>query len=431
MTKFKITHIEAFEIIDNRAMPTVRTCVCVDHTSRGWADVPCGSSTGSFEAKELRDGGNRYRGLGVTHAINSIHEKILPVLKGRSALNQRELDQAMCELDGTQNKSALGANAILGVSLAAAKAASIAAGKPLYRLLNPAGKVLPVPQACLINGGMHAGNELDIQEYCVMPVDAGSFAQAVRILSEIFMTLRDLLYAKIGSQAVNSSEDGGFAPPLQSSAQAMEILESAVSKAGYEGQVLYGLDLAATGYYDHQTETYAFEKAVYDRQQFITYLTSLVEQFPLIVSLEDPLMEADFAGFSQITSALPKKMIIGDDLFATNIKRIRKGIDRKAGNATLCKINQIGTLTETMDAAEFACRHGFSVVVSERSGETEDSILADICVALNAGLLKTGGLRGSDRGAKYNRLIEIERELGVQAHYAGRDYADPSIETSN
>ncbi len=425
MSKNKITHIEAYEIIDNRAMPTIRTGVCVDDTHWGWADVPCGSSTGSFEAKEIRDGDIRYRGLGVSHAIHTIQTEIFPTIRGRSALDQVGLDQSLCALDGTSDKSTLGANAILGVSLATAKAAAVAAGIPLFRFLNPAGCILPVPQACLINGGMHAGNELDIQEYCVMPVDAGSFSEAVRILSEIFMALRDLLYEKIGPQGVNSSEDGGFAPPLQSSAQAMEILEIAVAKAGYEGHVLYGLDLASTGYFDTQSKTYTFEKSVYDRQQFIVYLKSLVDQFPLIVSLEDPLMENDFEGFAHMTQALPNKMIIGDDLFATNIKRIHKGIEQKAGNATLCKINQIGTLTEAMDAAKYARRHDFSVVVSERSGETEDSILADICVALNAGLLKTGGMRGSDRGAKYNRLIEIERELGVEARYAGRDYADP------
>jgi enolase len=425
MSKNIITQIEAYEIIDNRAMPTIRTGVCVDNKHWGWADVPCGSSTGSFEAKERRDGETRYRGLGVTQAIDSIYEKILPSIRGRSTLDQGGLDQVLCDLDGTPDKSKLGANAILGVSLASAKAAAVAAGLPLYQHLNPAGRILPVPQACLINGGMHAGNDLDIQEYCVMPVDAGSFAEAVRILSEIFMALRDLLYDKIGPQGVNSSEDGGFAPPLPSSAQAMETLENAVAKAGYEGQVLYGLDLAATGYYDQQTKTYAFEKSVYGRQELIAYLESLVDQFPLIVSIEDPLMEDDFTGFRQITHALPTKMIIGDDLFATNINRIRQGIDQKAGNATLCKINQIGTLTEAMDAARFSRQHGFSVVVSERSGETEDSILADICVALNAGLLKTGGMRGSDRGAKYNRLIEIERQLGAQAYYAGRDYADP------
>ena len=260
-----------------------------------------------------------------------------------------------------------------------------------------------------------------------MPVDAGSFTEAVRILSESFMALRDLLYDQIGPQGVNSSEDGGFAPPLQSSVQAMEMLEAAVARAGYAGQVLYGLDLASTGYFDPQTQTYAFEKSVYDRRQFIAYLKFLVNQFPLIVSLEDPLMEDDFDGFRLITEAMPDKLIIGDDLFATNIKRIRQGVDQNAANATLNKINQIGTLTETMDASKYARRHGFSVVVSERSGETEDTILADICVALDAGLLKTGGMRGSDRGAKYNRLIEIERDLGARAHYAGRDYANPGI----
>jgi len=428
MSKNIITQIEAYEIIDNRAMPTIRTGVCVDDTYWGWADVPCGSSTGSFEAKEVRDGGSRYRGLGVTRAIKTIHEKIFPTIRGRNVLDQGGLDQILCTLDSTPDKSALGANAILGVSLASAKAAAEAAGLPLYQHLNSASRILPVPQACLINGGMHAGNDLDIQEYCVMPVDAGSFTESVQILSEIFMALRELLYDKIGPQGVNSSEDGGFAPPLQSSVQAMEILERAVSKAGYEGQVRYGLDLASTGYFDPHTLTYAFEKSVYDRQQFISYLKSLVDQFPLIVSLEDPLMEDDFTGFSQITQELPDKMIIGDDLFATNTERIRRGIDQNAANAILCKINQIGTLTEAMDASRYARQHGFAVVASERSGETEDSILADICVALNAGLLKTGGMRGSDRGAKYNRLIEIERDLGNHARYAGRDYANPPLE---
>jgi enolase len=418
----KITQVEAYEIIDNRAMPTVRTRVCVDNIHWGWADVPCGSSTGSFEAKELRDGNHRYRGKGVCQAIENIIRKILPLLSGMPVADQRALDGAMLDLDGTADKSNLGANAILGVSLAAAKAAAISQGLPLYSHLNPAGQVLPVPQACLINGGMHAGNELDIQEYCVMPVDAGSFTEAVRTLSEIFMSLRDVLYETIGPSAVNSSEDGGFAPPLRNSDQAMEVLEAAVAEAGYSGQVVYGLDLAATGFFNRENEQYTFEGEIFTRRQFIDHLKLLVRKFPLIVSLEDPLMENDYEGFSWITAEMPGTMIIGDDLFATNKKRIQEGVEKKAANATLCKINQIGTLTEAIDAANFARSQGFSVVVSERSGETEDSVLADISVALNAGLLKTGGMRGSDRGAKYNRLIEIERELGKTARYAGRDY---------
>ena len=425
MTLSKITNIEAYEIIDNRAMPTIRTGVCVDRNHWGWADVPCGSSTGSFEAKEIRDGDPRYRGKGVRRAIENITKRILPVLSGIPVADQRALDDAMLGLDGTPDKSNLGANAILGVSLAAAKAAAVTKGLPLYCHLNPAGKVLPVPQACLINGGLHAGNELDIQEYCVMPVDAGSFARAVRMLSEIFMALRDVLYTRLGPSAVNSSEDGGFAPPLTSSHQAMEMLEAAVAQAGYTGKVLYGLDLAATGFYLPEKKQYMFEQETYTPNQFIAYLKSLVKDFPLIVSIEDPLMESDFEGFSRITTEMPDTMIIGDDLFATNRKRIQQGVRQKAGNAILCKINQIGTLTEAMDAAIFAREQGFSVVVSERSGETEDSILADISVALNTGLLKTGGMRGSDRGAKYNRLIEIERELGKVARYAGREYPFP------
>ncbi len=403
-------------------MPTIRTCVCVEGLLWGWADVPCGSSTGSFEAKELRDGDRRYRGKGVRKAIENIEKNIAPALTGMSAADQRMLDNTMLGLDGTKDKSNFGANAILGVSLAAAKAAAMSLNLPLFRYLNPNGHLLPVPQASLLNGGLHAGNELDVQEYCVMPVDAGSFAEAVRMLSEIFMSLRDVLYKRIGPSAVNSSEDGGFAPPLQTSDQAMEILEAAVAGAGYAGQVVYGLDMAATGYFNRKKGHYTFEKEIYTREQFIDHLKSLVRRFPLIVSLEDPLAEDDFEGFSAITAEMPGTMIIGDDLFATNRQRIQEGIEKKAANATLCKINQIGTLTEAMDAANFAREQGFAVVVSERSGETEDSILSDISVALNAGLLKTGGMRGSDRGSKYNRLIEIERELGRDARYAGRDY---------
>ena len=279
MLKRIITAIKAIEILDNRATPTVRTGVCVDDLYWGWADVPSGSSTGSYEARELRDGDERYRGKGVKKAIENIETAIAPKLKGMSVCDQRALDQVMLELDGTSDKSNLGANAILGVSLASAKAASTSLKLPLYRYLNCFSHVLPVPQACLINGGIHAGNHLDIQEYCVMPVGANSFSEAVRMLSEIFEELKALLNEKIGPEAINTSEDGGFAPPLDASDQALEFLHNAVELAGYAGKVVYGLDLAATGFFNLEKKRYGFEGDVYSRQEMIQHWKNLVKRF--------------------------------------------------------------------------------------------------------------------------------------------------------
>jgi len=423
-----ITAVKAIEIIDNRAMPTVRAYACVDNAHWGWADVPCGSSTGSYEARELRDGGRRYHGKGVRRAIENIHAFLAPGLQGLGAADQHAIDNAMLEMDGTRDKSRLGANAILGVSLAVARAAALAAGKPLFHHLNRQGSVLPVPQACLINGGMHAGNDLDIQEYCVMPVGADSFSQAVRMLSEIFMVLKDQLESKLGRSAINSSEDGGFAPPFDTSEQALDVLLEAVAAAGYGDSVVLGLDLAATGFFEPASGQYTFEGRSLSPQEMREYVENLVKQFPAVVSIEDPLMEDDFDGFARLTEVLPDVMVIGDDIFATNKGRIEQGYAAKAANAVLCKVNQIGTLSEAMDTAQFAREKGYGVVVSERSGETEDAILADISVALNAGLFKTGGMRGSDRGAKYNRFMEIELELGRDACYAGRDFRAPDLQ---
>lgn len=425
MKQHPITEIKAIEIIDNRAVPTVRAYVCVDHTHWGWADVPCGSSTGSYEARELRDGGRRYHGQGVLKALENIRTVIAPALKGMPAADQHSVDQAMLALDGTPDKSNLGANAILGVSLAAARAAAGAAGQPLFSQLNCRGRVLPVPQACLVNGGMHAGNKLDIQEYCVMPVGADSFSRAVRMLSEIFMVLKDRLEQKIGPSAINSSEDGGFAPPLDSSDQVLDLLLEAVAGAGYQNEVVLGLDVAANSFFDPVSGHYRFEGRSLSAQEMASTVENLVKRFPAVASIEDPLMEDDFSGWARLTRAMPGTMVIGDDIFATNQARIRQGYQAKAANAVLCKVNQIGTLSEAMETARFARKKGFSVVVSERSGETEDAILADISVALNAGLFKTGGMRGSDRGAKYNRFMEIELELGREARYAGRNFGNP------
>ena len=422
MTEYALTDIKAYEIIDNRGMPTIRVAACVDDYHWGRADVPCGSSTGSYEAVEIRDGGNRYRGKGVRKAIQNIDELILPRLQGRDATRQREIDFLMLELDGTDNKSNLGGNAILGVSLAVARAAANARGITLYKYLNTDANVLPVPQACLLNGGVHSGNDLDIQEFCIMPSGADTFTDSVQILCETFYHLKDVLLERLGKTATNSSEDGGFAPPIGSTRQAMDFLMEAVQRSGYEDLVVYGLDFAATGYYDPDKNAYYFEGLLKSQHEMITFIEQLLTEYPSIVSIEDPLHEDDLEGLKILTDEFSDRLIIGDDVFATNKARIQKGLEQGAANATLCKVNQIGTLTEAAETVEFARKNNFAVVMSERSGETEDSILSDISVAFNAGLFKTGGIRGSDRGANYNRFIEIEQELGASAVYAGEGY---------
>ena len=427
MSENTLSDIKAYEIIDNRGMPTIRVAVCIDNQFWGRADVPSGSSTGSYEAMELRDADARYRGKGVLKAIQNIHDIILPELRGKDAGNQHAIDRLMLELDGTENKSNLGGNAILGVSLAVAQAAANACGKTLYKYLNADARVLPVPQACLLNGGVHAGNDLDIQEFCVMPTGARTFAESVQILCETFYSLKDILLDKLGKSATNSGEDGGFAPPISSTRQAMDFLCEAIQRCGYTDKVVYGLDFAASGYYHPEKGTYAFEGSQKTQGEMITFIKELLTEYPSIVSIEDPLHENDLKGMQILTDTFSQHLIIGDDMFATNIKRIQKGLEHGAGNATLCKVNQIGTLTEASETVDFARRNNYAVVMSERSGETEDSVLSDISVAFNAGLFKTGGIRGSDRGANYNRFIEIERELGPSADYAGTRYGKVTI----
>ena len=422
MNRHCITGIKTLEIMDNRGNPTIRTYVTVDECFTGIADVPSGSSTGSFEAKEIRDGGNRYNGMGVRTAINHINTEITPALTGLAPTNQRAIDRIMIDLDGTPDKSRLGGNAILGVSLAVAKAAALALGLPLYRYLNSGAHVLPVPQACLLNGGLHAGNDLDIQEYCVMPVGADSFTHGVQMLSEIFKSLYEILLARMGKTATNSSEDGGFAPPLSSSFEAMEILEQAADRAGYADKVCYALDMAASGLWDPDKKVYQFEGKSRTTEEMIQWTQELTRAYPKIVSIEDPLDEKDYSGWTEFTRQFKDRLVVGDDIFATNPGRIRKGVEEQLANAVLCKVNQIGTVTEACDAALMARANGFPVVMSVRSGETEDAVLSDISVALNAGLFKTGGIRGSDRGTNYNRFIEIEDELGPLAVYAGHHY---------
>jgi enolase len=427
MSDYTLSDIKAYEIIDNRGMPTIRVAVWINNQFRGHADVPSGSSTGSYEALEMRDGGARYRGKGVLKAIHNIHDIILPELRGMDAGNQRAIDTRMLELDGTENKSNLGGNAILGVSLAVARATANVCGKPLYKYLNADAHVLPVPQACLLNGGVHAGNDLDIQEFCVMPTGARTFAESVQILCETFYNLKDILLEKLGKSATNSGEDGGFAPPITSTRQAMDFLCEAVKHSGNSDKVVYGLDFAASGYYHPDSGTYMFEGSQKTQDEMIAFIKALLAEYPSIVSIEDPLHENDLNGMRLLTDQFSERLIIGDDMFATNIKRIQKGLEQGAANATLCKVNQIGTLTEASETVDFARRNNFAVVMSERSGETEDSILSDISVAFNTGLFKTGGIRGSDRGANYNRFMEIEHELGPAAVYAGTRYGEVTI----
>ena len=422
MNRFEISMIKAHEIIDNRGTPTIRAHVCVSDEFWGRADVPCGSSTGTYEAVELRDGDSRYRGKGVKKAIQNIEEIIYPRLRGMDATRQREIDYAMMALDGTDDKSKLGANAILGVSLAVAKAAAAACRLPLYKYLNANAYILPVPQACMINGGIHAGNDLEFQEFCVMPVGAESFTEAVRMLCEINLSLGDILIETFGKGATNAGEDGGYAPPATSAAEAMSVLTQAVRHAGYTDQVVYGVDVAATHFFKKQSETYLLSGSDKNQKEMIGLLKGLVSEYPAIVSLEDPLHEDDFEGTCEITEMLEDILIIGDDFFTTNINRLRRGVEKKAANAILWKVNQIGSLTEALDVAAYARDHQYAVVVSERSGETEDDILSDITVALNTGVIKTGGMRGSDRGSNYNRFMEIEEDLGGAAVYAGRNY---------
>jgi enolase len=427
MDTYTITDIKSREIIDNRGMPTIRVYVCVGSEHWGSADVPCGSSTGSYEAVEVRDGEARFRGKGVRKAIQNIHQIIAPKLTGAEATRQQEIDDVLIDLDGTPNKSKLGGNAILGVSLAVARAAAKVSRKPLYQYINRDARVLPVPQACLINGGLHAGNDLDIQEFCLMPSGAETFAEAVQILCETFMNLKDILQKKIGKEATNSSEDGGFAPPISSTRQALDYLHEAAERSGFANRVAYALDFAATGFYNAQKQTYSFEGAEKNRAAMIDFICRLIDEYPLIAAIEDPLDENDLQGMSALTAKLRNTLIIGDDMFATNIHRIQQGISQKAANAILCKVNQIGTLSEAAAAVRFARQHHYAVVMSERSGETEDDILSDISVAFNAGLFKTGGIRGSDRGSKYNRFMEIEEALGTAAIYAGNRYRETII----
>ncbi|RLF78314.1 phosphopyruvate hydratase [Thermococci archaeon] len=426
---FEITGIVAREILDSRGNPTIEVDVYTP-VAMGRAAVPSGASTGIHEALELRDGGGRYHGKGVKRAVENVNKIIAPELIGMDVTLQRDIDMLMLELDGSENKSNLGANAILGVSLAVAKAAANTLGIPLYRYLGGVNAyVLPVPMSNVINGGAHAGNDLDFQEFMIMPVGAKSFREAIQMVSETYHTLKKILMEKYGKLAVNVGDEGGFAPPMKEVTEPLDALVKAIEETGYKvgDEIAFALDVASSEFYEEEKNVYVVGGKEYTREELVDLYKELISTYP-IVSIEDPVQEEDFEGFAMVTKELGKRVqLVGDDIFVTNVKRLKKGIEMGAGNALLLKVNQIGTLSEAIDAAYLAFRAGYGVVVSHRSGETEDSTIADIAVALNAGQIKTGAPARSDRNAKYNQLLRIEEELEGIAYYPGKKFRNPLL----
>jgi len=413
----EIREVRAREVLDCRGLPTVQVDVILADGSAGRADVPAGRSTGAHEATEIRDGGSRYGGYGVRRAVANVTDVIGPAVVGRPADQQRELDRLLVDLDGTADKSALGANAILGVSLAAARAAAASAALPLYRYLSSDGHVLPVPLVNLINGGLHAAGRLEFQEFIVVPTGAESFGEALAESSEVNLALAGVLTARYGRGALALGDEGGYVPPVADPREALELLHLGVEKAGYAGRFRYGLDCAATHFYDPEDGSYQLAGRRLRRDELLALYLELVADLG-VVTIEDPFAEDDFESFALLTAEAGIQ-IVGDDLFVTNPARLRQGIEQGAANALLWKVNQIGTLSEARDAASIATSHGYGVCVSERSGETEDPIIADLVVALNAGQIKTGAPVRGERTAKYNRLLQIEEELGGAASYPG------------
>ena len=413
-----IEFVDARQILDSRGNPTVEVQVVLDDGSEGRAAVPSGASTGAFEAAELRDGGASYSGKSVLKAVENVVEQIAPEVLGMEADEQRLLDQAMIELDGTDNKSKLGANAILGVSLAVAHAAADCAGLPLYRYLGgPTANLLPVPMMNILNGGAHADSNVDVQEFMIAPIGASSFAEALEMGAGVYHALKSVL--KERGLSTGLGDEGGFAPNLDSNAEALDLIEVAIKKAGYEPgkDVALALDVAASEFYEDGK--YRFEGGLKSSAEMIEYYEKLVANYPL-VSIEDPLNEDDWDGWSAITKVLGDKVqLVGDDLFVTNTERLAKGIKLGAANALLVKVNQIGSLTETIDAVDLAHRNGYRTMMSHRSGETEDVTIADLAVALGCGQIKSGAPARSERVAKYNQLLRIEEDLDEAARYAG------------
>ena len=418
----KITEVHAREILDSRGNPTIEVEVCLEDGSVGRAAVPSGASTGAHEAVELRDDDkNRYLGKGVTKAVDNVNDVIAEALIGLEATRQVEIDEMLIRLDGTPNKGKLGANAILGVSMAVAKAAAASVGLPLYLYLGGVyAQELPVPMMNILNGGQHADNNVDIQEFMIMPVGAASFSEALRMNAEIYHGLKALLNAK--GLGTGLGDEGGFAPNLKSNEEAIEVILEAVKKAGYKPgeDIMIALDVAASEFYKDGKYQMEGEGLVKTSNQMVDYLAALCEKYP-IVSIEDGLAEDDWKGWKALTKKLGTKVqLVGDDLFVTNEERLLEGIKNDTANAILIKVNQIGTLTETFNAIETAKRAGYTCIISHRSGETEDTTLADIAVAVNAGQIKTGAPARTDRVAKYNQLLRIEEDLGGAAKYKGK-----------
>ena len=414
-----IKSITAREILDSRGNPTVEVEVRLDDKSMARAAVPSGASTGAFEAAELRDGGKRYLGKGVEGAVKNIVEKIAPVVVGLNALDQKVIDEKMIALDGSKNKSNLGANAILGVSLAVARAAAASTGQSLFKYLGKAeAKTLPVPMMNILNGGAHADTNVDIQEFMVAPIGAATFKESLRWGAEIYHSLKSVLKSK--GLATSIGDEGGFAPDLASNRAALDLILQAIELAGFKAGSDIGLamDVAATEFFENGK--YKFEGKELTTEQMITYYRDLVAAYPLL-SIEDPLDEDDWNGWTDLTAQLGDKIqIVGDDLFVTNPERLQRGIESKSANALLVKVNQIGTLSETIAAVTLAHNNNFKSMMSHRSGETEDTTIADLAVALNCGQIKTGAPARSERVAKYNQLLRIEEELATAAVYAGR-----------
>ncbi|MFK0685018.1 phosphopyruvate hydratase [Ochrobactrum sp. BD67] len=417
-----IIDIVGREILDSRGNPTVEVDVVLEDGSFGRAAVPSGASTGAHEAVELRDGGSRYLGKGVEKAVEAVNGKIFDAIAGMDAESQLLIDQTMIELDGSANKGNLGANAILGVSLAVAKAAAQATGLPLYRYVGGANAhVLPVPMMNIINGGAHADNPIDFQEFMILPVGASSVREAVRYGSEVFHTLKKRL--KDAGHNTNVGDEGGFAPNLKNAQAALDFIMESIEKAGFKPgeDIALGLDCAATEFFKDGNYVYEGERKTRDPKAQAKYLAKLASDYP-IVTIEDGMAEDDWEGWKYLTDLIGNKcQLVGDDLFVTNSARLRDGIRMGVANSILVKVNQIGSLSETLDAVETAHKAGYTAVMSHRSGETEDSTIADLAVATNCGQIKTGSLARSDRTAKYNQLIRIEEELGKQARYAGRN----------
>jgi enolase len=414
----EIIDIIAREIIDSRGNPTIEVETFLDNGVRGRASIPSGASTGKKEALELRDGGSRFNGKGVQNAVKNVHEEIAPQLRGLDSENQVYIDNLLIELDGTENKSRLGANAILGASLAVCKATSIEAGMPLYRYIGGCNaKELPVPMMNILNGGVHADNNLDIQEFMIVPAGLNNFANALRAGVEVFHTLKGILKKKGLNTSVG--DEGGFAPNLSNDEEAIKLIIEAIELSGYTpGKDIYlALDAAASEFYENKL--YKFEGKNASSDDMISYYAELISKYPLL-SIEDGLSENDWDGWRNLTNRLEKKVqLVGDDIFVTNTKIIKRGIEEGIANSVLIKLNQIGTLTETLDAIEIAKKAGYTAIISHRSGETEDTIIADLSVACNTGLIKTGSLARGERIAKYNRLLRIEEGLSGSAIYKG------------